>query len=319
MASSSEFSYVECVLPAHCLRAMHNLTLSTNEWGGQFQPRIQDGRCALSCDDVKLIEGTGLAPHSDDKFYKGDRKDTRVLIAVTPFYREVFQKSPMCDGSGSINMFFHTHPLVMGSYTQGRLSPPSLGDLFAHSILSNSRNYRQNRQLNTCMVMAFEGLYIYYVLPHRFRQAMDMIDELIAQYRGWTPEEREMWKVGEAPGWVVERVKQHVFDELREGTHRFSEKLREHVAEHPAAFDIEGAPIVKDALWDCKACDQPALDFGMARHLGSESLVSFAKENPLLEHMHSKGFGYDFYPAPYDADLTFLAWHTARMVNNRKA
>ena len=154
--ASAEFKHVGA-LPQQCLKAMHNLTLSRNEWGGQFFPKIQDGRCKLSC-DVKLIKGTGLDEHPDAKFYTGNSKTRQVLIAVTPFYKEVFRQFKMCDDdTKSINMFFHTHPLLMGSDVQGRMSPPSLGDIFAHTVLSNSRNYRQNRQLNTTMVMAFEG------------------------------------------------------------------------------------------------------------------------------------------------------------------
>ena len=206
---------------------------------------------------------------------------------------------------------------MLGSKRQGRLSPPSLGDMFAHSILSNSRNYRQNRQINTTMVMAFEGLYVYYVLPHRFRQTMDMIDDLVSKYKGWTEEEKEMWKYGEAPGWVVEQVKQHIFDELREGQMKFSKAMSEHIRKHADAFDIRGAPIIKDSQWNCKSCDQPTLNFPMAERLGSDEIVAFAKSNPLLKHLNDKGFGYDFYAAPFDEDLTFLAWHTAKMINNR--
>ena len=317
MQPSSEFSYVECVIKAECLRAMHNLTLSTNEWGGQLRPKLDaDGRCTLSC-DIELIEGTGLNKHKDDRFYKGDRSDSQVLIAVTPFYTEVFQQYRMCDRDGTINMFFHTHPLMLASSEQGRLSPPSLGDLFAHSILSNSRNYRQNKQLNTTMVMAFEGLYVYYVLPHKFRKAMDRIDELAAAYEGWTEDERAMWKLGEAPGHVVEIIKKEVFDELRDGMVQNSQAMVKHVKQHPAAFDIRGAKVINDAKWGCKACPQPNMDFGMANNLGTDPIVRFARNNPLLRHMNNKGFGYDFYPAPFKEDLTFLAWHTAKMVDNR--
>ena len=37
--ASSEFSYVTCVIARDCLRAMHNLTLATNEWGVSSIPR----------------------------------------------------------------------------------------------------------------------------------------------------------------------------------------------------------------------------------------------------------------------------------------
>lgn len=316
MAASAEFKHVECVFPTQCLRAMHNLTLATNEWGGTYFPKIIDGVCKLSC-DVKLIKGTGLDSHPDAKFYTGDDKQRRVLIAVTPFYREVFQTQQMCDGSGSINVFWHTHPLMLGSDETARLSPPSLGDIFAHTVLSNSRNYRQNRQINTTMVMAFEGLYVYSIVPHKFREVMDDIDALIEKYDGWTASERKMWEVGEAPKWVVEQIKDKIFRQLRDGMEAMSEAQTMHVSENPELYDIRGAKVVSNALWSCKECEQPEMNFPMADALKSDNLVSFARNNPLLQHLRNNGFNYDFYPAPFEQDLKILGGHTAVMLDNR--
>ncbi|NDC10045.1 MAG: hypothetical protein EBZ75_12035, partial [Oxalobacteraceae bacterium] len=264
--------------------------------------------------NVDLIKGTGLSVHPDAKFYTGNTgQEQQVQIAVTPFYEEVFQVFPMCDGTATINMFFHTHPLMMRGNT-GQVSPPSLGDVFAHSVLSNSRNFRQNRQLNTTMVMAFEGLYVYSILPHKFRQIMDRIDRLVAAYTGWTDGERELWTVGEAPGSVVNVIKMEIFDELREGHDRFTRDVADLVAAHRGMFDIRGAPVVADALWNCKGCVEPNLDFGFAKALGSSLLVRFCRENQFSETLRLHGFNYDFYPAPFDTDICVLAPVTARMV-----
>lgn len=294
---------------------MWMLTLSSNEWGGQFVPRVSDGKCQLAC-DVDLIKGTGLDAHPDTKFYTGSagqEQQRQVQIAVTPFYKEVFQVFPMCDGAATINMFFHTHPLMMRGAT-AQVSPPSLGDVFAHSVLSNSRNFRQNRQLNTTMVMAFEGLYVYSILPHKFRQIMDRIDRLVAEYTNWTDSERELWTVGEAPGSVVDVIKMQIFDELREGHDQFARDVMAFVAAHRGLFDIRGAPMVTDTLWECKGCVEPNLDFGFAKALGSNVLVRFCRENKFVETLRLYGFNYDFYPALFDTDICVLAPVTARMV-----
>ena len=103
MSASAEFEHVQCIITKDCLNAMHNLTLSSNEWGGQFFPKIEDGRCILSC-DVDLIKGTGLKEHPDAKFYK-QMASTRKSIAVTPFYEEVFKTSRLCERNESINLF----------------------------------------------------------------------------------------------------------------------------------------------------------------------------------------------------------------------
>lgn len=314
--TSTKFDYVKCILPAKCLRAIHLLTLSENEWGGQLKPKIdsKDGICKLSCDDIELIKGTGLGPHPDAKLYSGKRSSTSVQVAVTPFYKEVFEQHRMCGSTTKhINMFFHTHPLMMSSKEVARPSPPSLGDFFAHAVLSNSRNYRMNRQLNTTCVMAFEGLYVYTITPTKFKEVMDEIDALVEQREQrikWTEAERKMWKVGEAPRDVVEELKPKIFDELRPG----AEQMQKWLLKNPCPkdlFEIAGAEILADTQWGSKdESNKYSFDFPMGKALGTERLQSFLKTNPLLKHLNKCGFNYVFFPAPFDRDLKIIGQHT---------
>jgi hypothetical protein len=310
------FKYVPLSLPASCLRAMWLLTFNPNEWGAQFRPKLINGSCELSC-DTPLIEGTGLEQHSDDKYYKGKNQERDVRIAVTPFYKEVFQVFPTCDGKDTINFFFHTHPLFLSSDKYGSISPPSLGDLFAHSVLSNSRNWRQNKQLNATAVMAFEGMYVYYILPHKFRQVMDRIDELVANHV-FTPEEAAMWEVGEAPSAVVMQIKSEVFDSLRDINDAFGEEVLRFMQMNKRHFSIRGAPVLADSGWHCKTCPVPEMDFDFLAYLGNPDLVDFCRHNTFVQGLHERGFHYEFYPAPFDGPLKVLAPSKATLVESRE-
>ena len=59
------------------------------------------------------------------------------------------------------------------------------------------------------------------------------------------------------------------------------------------------------------------MKFPMAKQLGEGVIVDFVRSKTLQKELNAKGFGYDFYPAPFKNDLHFLGFHTARMIENR--
>ena len=320
---SAEFAHVPLTISLDCLRSMWYLTLSENEWGGQLYPEIKDGRCQLSC-DIKLIEGTGLQQHKDDKFYLGKNASAsrRVRIAVTPFYKEVFQVYPLCETEDTINMFFHTHPLLMvrDDNNQGKLAPPSLGDLFAHCILSNYRNYKQNKQLNTCVLISFEGMYVYYILPHKFRQIYERIEQLYKELvNNPSPVEADGYEIGEVPLRVVNAVKAEFFDSMRTAMDAFGLQMRIFLDSQKDLLDTTGAPVIKDTMWSCKACEvepeQLAFPFNTA--IQTPAFRNYARDNVFIQAMRENGFSYDFFPAPFTQDVQFLAPTKANFVANR--
>jgi hypothetical protein len=222
-------------------------------------------------------------------------------IAVTPFYEEVFQVHPLCRDR-SINCFWHTHPLLMmrdPTTAVARLAPPSLGDFFAHSVLSNSRNFRQNRQLNTTVLMAFEGLYAYGVLPHKFRKLMDRADALVtALAASIPPTELETFKtVGELPAAARETLKDEVFAELRPAVAEYNRAMQQ-FCDSRDDCGTSGAVELGDAQWrELVAGQAPAeLEFPFARAVHSDDLIAFARDNVMTTALAELGFYCLFVP-----------------------
>lgn len=312
--------YVPLRIGAACLRSLWVLTLGNHEWGGQLRPRYENGRCQLSCRDVTLIKGTGLAPHADAKHYQGQDTDdgdagtADVLVAVTPLYDEVFQTFPLCqDRRRTVNAFFHTHPLHMVAVDGvGVFAPPSVGDVFAHVLLSNFRNVTQHGQLNTCLLMAYEGLYVYTIMPHAFASVAERIRAVVAAWRqthALSSEEEALLRLGELPAPVIEILKADVFGRLRAGAEAFHREMWRRIRRRPAAFAIEGAPVVGDAMWSCRGCVPAQADqCAFFRTMQQPQWQAFVREdNPWLAALHRFGLHYEFYPAPFDKDIIVCA------------
>jgi hypothetical protein len=290
-----------------CLRSIHTLTLSGNEWGGSIRPAVEQGRCVLSCESVRLIQGTGLGAHRDRRHYAaGGGDENAVLIASTPLDSEVHQVMPVCDTGDHVNVFFHTHPLHLAAVNgPAMFAPPSIGDIFAHVVLSNYRNFTQHGQVNTCMVMAFEGLYVYGMAPEAFAQ---MYRRMRAAAEQW-PCSAAQLASGDLPLALIERFKTDVFGHLVPGFNAFVDACHERIDRNPDAFSIAGAPLVNSTLWTCRGCEPDGLaDIPFRRTVQQASTRAFlGVNNPLLKRMRRFGFTYQFYPAPFESDVIIEA------------
>lgn len=297
------FRYQRLRLPVETLRTMWVLTLSANEWGGRLQPRVQDGVCVLSVQDTALIRGTSLEVHADAAHYSGNDPRTVVRVASTPFDAEVRGYMPMCDSPATINMIFHSHALHMGR--SAVLAPPSMGDYFAHCILSNFCNATLHGQLNTTVVMAYEGLYVYTITPEAYGRYAARIRALM-DGRAQTALERARYAKGELPHDVVELLKAEFFNAVRPSYEAF---LREAAAlTRRLDMGTAGAPTLNDMLWACYGCLPPVpLAFGFHRTMQLEPVRRFlADQNPYLRGLRAHGFDYSFYPAPFTGAVELL-------------
>lgn len=309
LMASVRFEYVPLVLPARCARSMWVLTLSHNEWGGQFRPMVQpDGACRLECNNVKLIKGTGLEKHPDADKYSQTQE---VRIASTPFtVEQVSMTFPVCASGATVNFFWHTHPALMlrnETTGLGKFGPPSNGDFVAHTILANYRNWKQNQQLNTTLVMAFEGAYVYTVLPHKFREVVDKIDAHVdAIQHTLTPEERETAQKGTPPSVVLESIRKELFAEIQLCAEIFQGEMQKFVESHPELVDLKGAPEIRDRHWS-QVGHVPRFECGFARSLGHPDMIAFCTDNILTRTMFQRGYHIEFYPAPFDHDIVIAA------------
>jgi hypothetical protein len=285
---------------------MWSLTLDRREWGGQLLPAGAGGTCdgeqRVGC-KLELIKGTDARDdHPDAALYRGEGGGRLPMqVAVTPFYEEVFQVHPIC-AQRTINCFWHTHPLLMlrDPITKaGRLGPPSLGDFFAHSVLSNGRNFRQHKQLNTTVLMAFEGLYIYGVLPHKFRKLMDRAEALLDTLadRVSAAERAEFDTVGELPVAPRNQLKREVFAELRPAVQEFTAAMKRRCDSHNDR-GTDAAAVLGDSQWRAllAGAAPPELDFPFASAIHDPELVDFARDNPFTSGLERLGYYCIFVP-----------------------
>lgn len=299
-----EAKYVPVTFPKKCLQWMHHLCLSDIEYGGQFFPSKESGECKLSCTNTKLIKGTSLEDNNPDAaFYRGNNKNVKIKIAVTPLYEEVFKISPMCDSSDSINMFFHTHPLLMmPGASVGRLSPPSIGDIFAHAVLSNYRNFKDNGIINMPILMAREGMYYYNILPSKFDEVVARIDAMVAEGLAagkWDERQRKNIKIGELPIDLVNKIKEETFAQLRDPTQQFQKEMSRWCLERTDHLNLRGATVITDTKAPNKC--EPVCQFD---HTTSEDWFrQYATSNTLSKTLNQLGFFYHFVPAPFDQDV----------------
>lgn len=309
-----ECTYVPLHISKKCLDAMWYLTLNKNEWGGQLIPKQKQGQCQLDCSNIKLVKGTGLNYHTDEKFYTGNDNSRAVQIAVTPLYQEVFQKYPLCKTAHCVNMFFHTHPLLLtrdmpAHDHTAQFSPPSAGDIFAHTVLSNYRNWKENNQINTPIVMAFEGMYMYTIMPIKFCAVVHHIESLLAEKKLSAAEQKDA-AIGELPQHVIDIIKQEIFDELRPVCEKGATEQEHFIdncrQEDKNSFDIQAAQESNSKFWSCGTSDTqqcptlPSLQFPFYETIQQDHVRQFLqKDNKLLKGLQAHGFHYDFYPAPF--------------------
>ena len=133
------------------LSSLHRLTLSSNEFGGRLVPVSNGGECILQPDE-SIIQGTRMATDPQGRY---------TTMQSVPFHREIYDWSPLCDDTTTrVNVIWHTHPchVVDGVV---RLAPPSVDDFTAHAILGNLRQKAVNGVINTYVVVAREGYYVY--------------------------------------------------------------------------------------------------------------------------------------------------------------
>lgn len=299
------FTYITITLPLKCVRSLWALTLSDDEWGGQFFPRIHNGRCVLSCDDVSLVKGIKISEHPDQEYYQGQSGVTN--IASVPLYEEVISSYKMCgDTTQRVNMFFHTHPLLLSRDSDtllAKFAPPSLGDIFAHCVLGNFFNFHRNHgQLNVSIIMAFEGLYMYSISPRKFSEITARIYELMQ-----ISSPSELLEItGEIPLGVIETLKMEIFDELRECHARYLDEQEAFLKVYAPYMDTAGAEEVNDSLWAQKGAVPERLNFMFAHQVGERYLTDFIRNNSLIRGLQKHGFSYEFYPAPFSQDLVIL-------------
>ena len=172
------------------------------------------------------------------------------------------------------------------------MSPPSLGDIAAHCVLGNLRNWDKNRQINTQVIVAFEGLYEYGITPQRFAEMVELTNRLM----GGKP-----WGKRDLPSDVAAELRSSVFGELRDSYHTFFEQLRALVAKHPAKFDTKGAPTHTLDKWMCTTnCGVKELDFGYKRALDDPAFRSMLKKfhetNAYTKQLRARGFYCRFFP-----------------------
>ena len=300
------FKYVHLTFPAQCLERMRNLCLSDREFGGRFEPSMSSGSCKLDCRNVKLVHGTSLQDDNPDAaLYTGQSPDVTVRIAVTPLYKEVFSTSLLCQSDDKVNMFFHTHPLLMDESGIGYIAPPSIGDFFAHGLLSNVRNYRQNGVINMPVVMAREGLYCYNILAGRFADELDEIDRLIEKHaHNLTTAERDNLRIGELPLVIIDELKQRIFDDLRPAHDEFFRQMSTWIQDHVSDLRTDGAVALHDGGWH-KTTAMPTCNFDQS--LAKPWFRQFCQSNVIVSGgMTRVGFICVFVPGPFTDDVRML-------------
>ena len=313
MRASAAFEYAEITLPHDCLLSLWALTLSENEWGG----RLDVSQCKAKC-DVELVEGTVIkkraGPESElylgkDKAYsdKGKLKPIKLASVYIPWHK--YSEMGDC-GNNGVNLIFHTHPLLLTRDQEtkvARIALPSMGDIFVHCVLANIESYKKTGNAVMTVVMAFEGLYKYSILPHKFRQVYDKYNSLVAG--GKTEEEAEA------------QLRTETFDELRPSNQQFFKVMKKHCDENRDKYATDGAPDIRNGMWHekGKAPSLEELDFPFAKHLGSKMVVDMARNNPFTHGLICLGFHCEFIPAPYQRDLQLLAPSKITMLDSRKA
>lgn len=278
-------------IPASELEGLRTMALCEFEVGGHIVPSAADGACSLKR-SAKIIVGTGVEEigGADAANYSGNSQKT-VRLLSTPFTaKDMTISLEMCGKPGAFcNIIWHAHPLLIGA-----TSPPSLGDIAAHCVLGNLRNWAQQGQINTQVIVAFEGLYEYNVTEPRFRELVADTDRLM---------KGKPWRKKDLPSDVAAELRRRVFDELRDGHEAYLAEREALVQKHPAMFNIDGAPTHTLKKWMCmstKACGVQALDFPYKRALDTpgfrDVIERFHETNAWTKALRDRGFYCRYFP-----------------------
>lgn len=278
------------LLSPECLGRMRSLTLSKREFGFRLIPREDgQGRCTIEC-DTNLIQGTELSDTDPDiKLYNDN-----VVVASTPFYREIFAVENVCAMPHKANIFAHTHQV-------GQPAPPSIGDFAAHSFLGNWRQQQENQGvvLNTQFVVAFEGIYAYNITQEKFQSLLREVARIEAKYPREVAAQRAL-DSKELAEIVVDEIKQYIADELSPYNSMYYDEVAE-LCKAPE-FSTKGAKHVDDRLWKCKDKEcQPTHNFEFAKRLEScpitqQKLRKFLENNSYARGLRKHGFYYTYHP-----------------------
>lgn len=293
---SATLDYVPVVISHACLQSLWTLTLSENEWAGRL---VLDRNCQAGC-NVDLIEGGVLEDVTDRRksLYRGndsadDSKPVRVASVIIP--NKEFTKLDACV-AGSANILFHTHPLLLvrDIHTHvARIALPSMGDIFVNCVFGNILNYERTGHVNCNVVIAFEGVYVYFILPYKFQRI----------YEQWG----FMLRSGMSREQAAAALETQTFDELRPANQLFFKKMKAFCDANADAFGTDGAPDIRNAMWHCKGCAIPDLLFPYADAIRTSLVRDWARSNPMTASLNEHGFHCEFYPAPFETDLTILA------------
>ena len=231
------------------------------ECGGQLTYVVdQAGQCVLKATHV---------------FSKTGRK------ASVPFdQRLIAQNTADCNGSTK-NVLYHTHPLsvvVPKDKHFGRYAPPSVSDFFAHGVLGNYRNWKENKHLNTYVVMAIEGLYVYNILQAKFDEITTHINHLFMEKQR-TVSEVTNFKKGQLPTDVIHAMKREHYRNVTDGYLQY----------------------VRDMNRICVG-DLYLLDSGDFFDT-MQTDGDFIQHNAYQDTLNAHGFRYQFYPAPFLNDI----------------
>lgn len=201
--------------------------------------------CTAGC-NVDVIQGTKLlSDHEDAELYGGAQ------IAVTPIDEDdVAQRNKRC--GWPVNLVAHTHPEYIQGASQKHayLSPPSLGDLFAHTILANYRNYKENHTINSFLVFAAEGVYMYGITPSRFTElAKEFEARAEAEMQGLPANHpiRADFEIGNVPDKTYEGMRAEFFDRLRPANDAFFGQMISTCQRNPDMFGLVRPKILAQA------------------------------------------------------------------------
>ena len=306
MASAS-FEYTAITIPIACLRSLWSLSLSENEWAGRF---VVDSNCRAQC-DIELIEGSVIESRAGadtllylgkDKAYDDKKQLKPIRLASVYIPWELYTKS---DPARRALTSSFTHPLLLVRDKDkiARIALPSMGDIFVHCVLANLDAYEANGHAVCTVIVAFEGLYVYGILPHKFRQIFDRRNALLGA--GKSAEEAE--KI----------MREETFDALRPANNAFFKVMKAHCDKHPDKFGTDGAPDIRNKMWHQKGAIPEKLNFPFARAIGQPIVTDLARSNPFTKGLIEQGFHCDFYPAPFTEDIRMLAPAKITMTESR--
>jgi hypothetical protein len=256
-------------LTATILQHLWSLCSKDYECGGQLTYAVdQAGQCVLKA--TRVVSKTG---RKSSVFFD------QSLIA---------QNTMDCNGS-TANVLYHTHPLsvvVPKDKLFGRYAPPSVSDFFAHGVLGNYRQWKENKHLNTYVVMATEGLYVYNISPAKFDEVIRDIATLFMEKQRSVLDVSNFNK-GQLPTDVVNAMKREHYRNVTDGYLQYVRDMNRICADDLYRLQTE-------EFFDTMQYDG-----------------DFIQHNAYQDALNTHGFQYQFYPAPFLDDILLLAEHAS--------